>query len=248
MRGDLKTLCPCSLEIYLFVDIMSIKYLKWTPCPYAWYFSPMDTNTIAIVSDGASRSQNARGAATCARICGVASELFFEQGFNSVTMEEIAKAAGIRRSTLYLHYRDKDAVLGGVAESYLAKLRLVYARLPKPAPTREEIEVWVAEFADFATRERASTELLISLSHMPNAPKAAFELGEAVKLLMAERLSAFRRALEPGQPLALAWGLSTVDGLGWALCHYARDGKTELSQSRLTVAAAMLNRFVRGEL
>ncbi len=201
-----------------------------------------------LTNEVESRPSNARGVATRERVCEVASELFFVQGFNSVTMEEIAKAAGIRRSTLYLHYSDRDAILAGIAQEYLAKLRLVYARLPAPQPTREEIEVWVGEFARFATVERASTELLITLSHMPNAPPAAVAFGNSVKQLMAERLDAFKRALEPGQSVALAWGLSTVDGLGWALCHYAREGGTELSQARLKVAAAMLNRFVRGEL
>ena len=103
------------------------------------------------------------------------------------------------------------------------------------------------EFADFVSSERASTELLVSLSHLPNAPAAATAFGEEFKQMMAERLIAFRRALGPGQPLAFAWAMSTLDGLGWALCHHARAGGGDTSNSRLTVAAAMLNRFVRGD-
>jgi AcrR family transcriptional regulator len=190
---------------------------------------------------------NTKRAATHARICDTANALFFAQGFAAVTMEEIARAAGIRRSTLYLYFRDKEEILAAIAEDYTNKLREVIARLPGPEPTREEIEVWVEEFADFVTSERASTEVLVSLSHLPNAPAAAIAFGEELKQMMAERLAAFKRALEPGQPLAFAWAMSTLDGLGWALCHHARAGGSDISKSRLTVAAAALNRFVRGE-
>lgn len=190
---------------------------------------------------------SARRTATRASICGAASTLFFEQGFAAVTMDEIAKAAGIRRSTLYLHFRDKDEILMAIADDYVTKLREVVARLPGPVPTREQIETWVGEFADFVTSERAATEVLVSLSHLPSAPPAAIAFGLGMKEMMAERLGAFRRALEPGQPLAYAWAMSTLDGLGWALCHHAREGDNEISRSRLIVATELLNRFVHDD-
>lgn len=198
-------------------------------------------------TDGAP-TQGTKRAATHARICDAANTLFFDRGFGSVTMEEIAQAAAIRRSTLYLYFRDKEEILAAIAGDYTRKLRGVTARLPGPEPTREEIEAWVEQFANFVSSERASTEVLVSLSHLPNAPAAATAFGEDLKQLMSERLAAFRRALEPGQPLAFAWAMSTLDGLGWALCQHARAGGSDISKSRLTVAAALLNRFVRGEL
>ncbi len=203
--------------------------------------------TASIIENSAPPS-NGRRAATRARIIDTANGLFFEQGFSSVTMEQIARAVDIRRSTLYLHFCDKEGILTAIAEDYSAKLRVVIARLPGPQPTREQIEQWVEDFAAFVSSERAATELLVSLSHMPNAPPPAMAFGEALKQMMAEQVTAFRRALEPGQPLAFAWAMSTLDGLGWALCHHARNGDCDISKSRLTVAAAALNRFVRGEL
>jgi AcrR family transcriptional regulator len=163
-------------------------------------------------------------------------------------MEEIAASVGIRRSTLYLHFRDKEEILADIAQDYSTKLREVVARLPGPQPTREEFAAWVVEAAEFATRERAPTELLASLSHLPKTPAVVVAFGEELKLMMATKLPAFRRALQPGKTLQLAWAMSTLDTLGRALCLHARSGGDEFSYCRLTVAAELLSRFVRGEL
>lgn len=190
---------------------------------------------------------NPRRAATRARICDCANRLFFELGFASVTMEQIAQAAEIRRSTLYLHFSEKDEILAAIAEDYTARLRKVIARLPGPVPTRVQIAAWVAEFAEFVAGTRASTELLVSLSHLPKAPEAAVAFGQELKAMMAEQVAAFRTAQEPGQHMALARSITVMDGLGWALCHHARAGGDDLSRARLEVAVESLNQFVRGD-
>ena len=188
-----------------------------------------------------------RAAATRSRICATASALFFARGFAPVTMDEIARASDIRRSTLYLHFRDKDEILGAIATDYADKLTPIVARLAGPEPSRAEIAAWVAEMARFVSKEPAATELLVSLSHLPKAPTAAVSFGQALQAMMAERVAAFGRALEPGQTLAYAWGVAAMDGLGWALCHHARTGGNDVSQARLAVAVEQLNRFVRGD-
>jgi AcrR family transcriptional regulator len=196
----------------------------------------------------AAKPMNPRRTATRARIGEAANRLFFEKGFALVTMEQVALAADIQRSTLYLHFREKDDILAAIADDYTAKLRKVVARLPGPKPTRSEIAIWVGEFATFVSEERAATELLVSLSHLPNSPSAAVAFGQALLAMMAERLAAIRDALEPGNHMARAWMIAVMDTLGWALCDHARHGVTDISQARLAVSAEGLYRFVRGEL
>ena len=205
------------------------------------------TEMVPIAVPG-SRPLNARRAATRARICEAANRLFFERGFAAVTMEQVALAADIQRSTLYLHFSEKDDILAAIADDYTARLRPVIARLPGPVPTREEIAAWVSEFADFVSSESAATELLVSLRHLPKAPAPAVGFGEALLAMMAERLAAIRDALEPGNHMRRAWMVAVMDTLGWALCDHARHGVTETSQARLAVSAEGLYRFVRGEL
>lgn len=202
--------------------------------------------TPASIPASVAQIPNPRRVATRARICEAASRLFFEQGFALVTMEHIAQAADIRRSTLYLHFREKDEILAAIADDYTAKVRAVVARLPGPSPTREEIAHWVDEFAVFVMGERAATELLVSLSHLARAPAPALAFGAALKAMMAERLAAFRVALEPGQHIAFARAMFAMDNLGWALCYHARAGSDPVTRARLTVAAETIDHVVRG--
>jgi AcrR family transcriptional regulator len=163
-------------------------------------------------------------------------------------MEHIAQAADIRRSTLYLHFREKDEILGAIADDYTALLRPVIARLPGPTPSHAQIEQWVGEFAAFVSEQRAATELLVSLSHLPKAPAPAIGFGLALLEMMAQQLPAVARALEPGEAMARARMIMVMDALGWALCNHAREGVNPLSEARLAVAAEGLDRFVRGDL
>jgi len=193
------------------------------------------------------KPMNPRRAATRARVCEAANQLFFERGFPLVTMEQIAAAADIQRSTLYLHFREKDEILAAIAQDYTAKVRAVVAQLPGPVPTLEQIQAWVGTFAGLVAKEQASTELLVTLSHLPNAPAPALAFGHALKQMMAERLASFRAAMEPGQHFAFARAMFAMDNLGWALCYFARSGANAVSLARLSVAAENLNRVVRGE-
>ena len=188
-----------------------------------------------------------RRAATCARICDAARKLFFEQGFSGTTMDEVAQAAGIRRSTLYLHFREKDQILAAIAADYTVKLRAVIAQLPGPRPDRAQVAEWVGRMADFVIAEREATELVVSLGHLAKAPPAVLEFGQALWDMMAERLEAFRRALAPGGGMAFAWATATLEELGWALCQHARSGGTDHTRNRLAVAAQLLGRFVEGD-
>src|ERR1700682_77343 len=46
--------------------------------------------------------------------------LMCREGLKSVTMERVAQEVGIAKGTVYLHYRDKQALLDDVKESSLA--------------------------------------------------------------------------------------------------------------------------------
>jgi AcrR family transcriptional regulator len=189
-----------------------------------------------------------RRAATRRRICDAAKELFFTRGFNATTMEKIAGVVGIQRSTLYLHFREKEEILVSISQDYTREIREMIARLPGPEPTREQIMIWVGEMAAFTTRERAPTELLASLSHLPKTPAPVIEFGEELRSMMAAQLPAFRRAFEPGQDMGRAWAMATLDVLGRALTYSARGGGDEFSSCRLRVAADLLSCFVRSEM
>jgi AcrR family transcriptional regulator len=189
--------------------------------------------------------QDARKAFVRARICEAARELFFRQGYAATTFEQIAVAVGARRTTLYSHFRDKAEILEAIAEDYHAGLRALVGRLPGPVPSRAQIEAWMDELVAFVVRERTPATLLIHLGIAHESPPALVQMGERFLEALAERLPAFRCALEPGpeQPRAQAWARLLLRELSLGCLHAAepRGGDREL----LAAVAELFERFVR---
>ena len=63
-----------------------------------------------LLGDGGGTSERADAARNRARILTAAEELFAERGAATVTMEDIARAAGVGRGTLYRRYPDRAAI------------------------------------------------------------------------------------------------------------------------------------------
>jgi len=57
-----------------------------------------------------------------AQVVALAADLFDRDGYPSISMEQIAAAAGIAKPTLYHYFRSKDEILRGVHESFIGTL------------------------------------------------------------------------------------------------------------------------------
>ncbi|CDG65874.1 TetR family transcriptional regulator [Methanobacterium sp. MB1] len=56
------------------------------------------------------------------RIFDVALELFSEKGFDAVSVREIARKVGIRESSIYNHYKNKEDILDTIIDHFVSKL------------------------------------------------------------------------------------------------------------------------------
>lgn len=56
-----------------------------------------------------------KSARTRARLMDAAAQLFARQGFEAVSVNEIARVAEVANGTFYVHFRDKDEIAGAVA-------------------------------------------------------------------------------------------------------------------------------------
>lgn len=201
------------------------------------------TRPATVVPLRPTRRENTR-----AQIAVAAKELFFVQGFAAPTMEQVAQAAGVQRSTLYTHFRDKEEILAAIAADYLIDLRRVVEQLPGPVPSPAMIRAWIDTFARFARDQRAPTELLVTASSMAQIPQALRDFGEGFVKLLAERFPAFRHAVGDRSGLPHAWAMATLRELGWALCFYAQQGESVESANRLAVAATLFSRFIHDDV
>ena len=113
---------------------------------------------------------------TRGRICAAAREVFLRSGYGAATLEHIALEAGLRRSTLYNHFRDKGEILAAIADDYLGAVTGVIGRLP-PRPSRRQIDYWIGEFAEFVLVERAPTTMRTRSRSSRNERSMAFAGG-----------------------------------------------------------------------
>lgn len=197
--------------------------------------------------DLSQQSRDPRRALTRARICAAAKEVFFINGVMGSTAEEIAKAAGIQKSTFYTYFQNKDQILSEIADDYIEAMKEVIAKLPGPIPSQEEVDTWVQELLAFSLKERPPAEILMFLSFLPTVPEPVKRVGDELMKAYAMQVAAFKKALKPRQGMALARARAATRELGTAICFYVRHGDNEETRNELAVATELFSRFVRGD-
>lgn len=85
------------------------------------------------------------------RVLGHARDLFVERGFDGVSMQQIAAAAGLTKAAIYYHFRDKEDLFGHVIKREMEHACLVLdGVLAEEAPLRTHLErMAVASFGWF---------------------------------------------------------------------------------------------------
>lgn len=75
-----------------------------------------------------------------ARVLAAARALFLERGYMAVSMQEIADAAGMRKASLYYHFRDKeDLFVEVVRQEWQQLARGIAAELAKAATLEDQL-------------------------------------------------------------------------------------------------------------
>lgn len=86
----------------------------------------------------------------------LATRLFLDRGFDAVTVEEIAKQAGVAKRFIYARYRDKsDLFVAAIEHSFMWRLEALHAI----EPSRQPVEAALTQFA----------QRLIDLALQPDA-------------------------------------------------------------------------------
>ena len=68
--------------------------------------------------DNTTKDKRKRGIETTGKILEAAAEFFAHKGFDAVPMSEIAKAVGIKESSLYNHFSGKTAILDALFDIF----------------------------------------------------------------------------------------------------------------------------------
>jgi AcrR family transcriptional regulator len=183
---------------------------------------------------------------TRSRIRDSARELFYEHHYDTTTMDEIALTAGLRRSTLYLHYKDKAEILADIIADYTPKARSLLATLPGPRPTYQQLQRWIAEVTKFVAKERVPLSIILELRRMNQAHLAA--LGNLTTELLAglgENNLPFRKAARKGSdPMLRARALLLLQELTYACELYLDDTDKAFAKALHRVTAEHFHAFL----
>jgi AcrR family transcriptional regulator len=108
------------------------------------------------------------------RIVETARALFKAKGFNDVSMDEVAKAAGVGAGTLYRHFPTKEALYDAVLEAWTEKVRAAVDRaLGLDAPARDRLMSWFTDYVELLNGHKGAAARITLALGDPGSPFAA---------------------------------------------------------------------------
>jgi AcrR family transcriptional regulator len=184
--------------------------------------------------------RQARSRASFEAILGGCARVLERGGYESLTTNAVAAAAGVGIGTLYDFFPNRDAVVLALAEERLARLgEEVKAGLAEAAAldTHAALDLLIRRLVRTVAADRALYRVLLREPKLRSRPETRRALASFFELarLSAERAKG-RLAL--ADPPADAWLVSRI--LAHGVLDIVWQGRSELSRERLTVSLVRL--------
>jgi AcrR family transcriptional regulator len=103
---------------------------------------------------GPASNRAERAAGRRAAIVAAALDEFVARGFTATRLDDVAKRAGVAKGTIYLHFKDKEALFEELVRTAIVP---VLERLTRPPPLRGSIREALEAFARTFIQEVANT-------------------------------------------------------------------------------------------
>jgi len=184
---------------------------------------------------------------TRTRILEAAYRLFRRQGYNRVSMDEIAAAAALTKRTLYHHFRSKDQLLADVLEAQnglaLQAFRTFGDRLS--GSPEAIVEGMFRQLAVWSDRPRWAgsgfTRLVIELADLPGHPARLIARRHKAQLerCLTELLA--RSGVQQARELARAVWLLSEGAISLILVHGDRGYSTAAADAAKTLVRHYLD-------
>ncbi|MGD9619977.1 MAG: mycofactocin system transcriptional regulator [Mycolicibacterium sp.] len=156
-----------------------------------------------------------RRSTTWEHISDVAIDLFMDRGFEDVSVDDVAVAAGIARRTLFRYYPSKNALPWGDFDAHLDRMRALLADADPAVPIRAALRSALLAFNDFddTDRHRQRMRLILETESLQAYSMTMYSGWRAVvATFVADRLGVTPDDLVPR---TVAWTM-----LGVALAAY----------------------------
>jgi len=118
--------------------------------------SPVKKRSIkrGAVASGIPAGRAERAADRRQAIIEAAFETFIADGYAATRLDDVAKRAGVAKGTIYLHFKDKQALFEELVRSAIVPLA---SRLTSPPPASGSVRAVLENFADNFVREVTTT-------------------------------------------------------------------------------------------
>ncbi len=170
-------------------------------------------------------------------ISDVAIDLFMARGFDDVSVDDVASAAGIARRTLFRYYPSKSALPWGDFDAHLDHMRALLADLDPEVPIRDALRTALLAFNDFddPDRHRQRMRLILETEALQAYSMTMYAGWRAVvAAFVADRLGLDGDDL---RPQTVAWTMLAVSLSAYE--HWLAD-ETACLQSSLGEAFDLL--------
>ena len=118
--------------------------------------------TGSATQPGADRGMRADARRNYQKLLTAAAEAFTEHGADDVSLEEIARRAGVGIGTLYRHFPTRQALLEAVYRDQVEALRARADELIATKPPADALASWLRDLLDFGRTKRMLTTALLS--------------------------------------------------------------------------------------
>ena len=172
-----------------------------------------------------------RRSTTQDHITDVALDLFAARGFDEVSVDDVAQAAGIARRTLFRYYASKNAIPWGDFDAYLDHMRDLLDDMDPDVPISEALRSALLAFNEFGaqemTRHRRRMRVILETAALQAYSMTMYAGWRAVVAAFVAR----RLGVKAGDlvPQTVAWTM-----LGVALSayeHWLADESVSLEQA-----------------
>jgi AcrR family transcriptional regulator len=127
------------------------------------------------------------------RILEIAKESFTRSGAN-ISLDDVAKQAGVGAGTLYRHFPTRDALLEAVYRTEVAKLADAERKFAETMPPVEALRAWMLLFVDYIAAKQI---IAPALNTLVGGPSKLFESsGAQIKVAIHALVN---RAIESGE-------------------------------------------------
>ncbi len=142
------------------------------------------------------------------------------QGYHHTTMDDIVRASGLSKGTLYWYFPSKEDLFLAILDVWMHELQTATAPADILAPTPQQLRAWVEAFTRFAEMDPGRVRLIVEFWAEVHRSRAIDRrLGElyrqrALPLAQIIERGIARGELRPVDALALAHTfLAVYDGL-----------------------------------